>query len=281
VLRFDLGHRGVRALRELQRDPAITADANAPQVIAAALARTSRWDDGQRLDKGPQDVVALQRALKLAKGSSSPPDDWWQALATRDRWRILRPERARLLIVHRDLDGDGAARCCCASCTPSVGRTACCTHVAGTPTGAGPVRCSAPPAARPRRSTRRCVMANSLLNRRAGRCCPSVGAPQWPSIPNPNPASLPMSGYCLIAPGHPVHDYYHANEYGFPQRDERELFERLVLEINQAGLSWETILKKREASARPMTASMSTAWRPMPSRTSNACYRTRASSATG
>ncbi len=47
-----------------------------------------------------------------------------------------------------------------------------------------------------------------------------------------------MSGYCLIAPGHPVHDYYHANEYGFPQRDERELFERLVLEINQAGLSW-------------------------------------------
>ncbi len=55
-----------------------------------------------------------------------------------------------------------------------------------------------------------------------------------------------MSGYCLIAPGHPVHDYYHANEYGFPQRDERELFERLVLEINQAGLSWETILKKRE-----------------------------------
>ena len=55
-----------------------------------------------------------------------------------------------------------------------------------------------------------------------------------------------MSGYCLIAPGHPVHDYYHSNEYGFPQRDERELFERLVLEINQAGLSWETILKKRE-----------------------------------
>ncbi|KRG49857.1 DNA-3-methyladenine glycosylase I [Stenotrophomonas beteli] len=55
-----------------------------------------------------------------------------------------------------------------------------------------------------------------------------------------------MSGYCLIAPGHPVHDFYHANEYGFPQREERELFERLVLEINQAGLSWETILKKRE-----------------------------------
>jgi DNA-3-methyladenine glycosylase I len=55
-----------------------------------------------------------------------------------------------------------------------------------------------------------------------------------------------MSGYCQIAPGHPVHGHYHDHEYGFPQRDERELFERLLLEINQAGLSWETILKKRE-----------------------------------
>ncbi|TQU25007.1 DNA-3-methyladenine glycosylase, partial [Xanthomonas perforans] len=54
-----------------------------------------------------------------------------------------------------------------------------------------------------------------------------------------------MSGYCSIAPGHPVHGHYHDHEYGFPQRDERELFERLVLEINQAGLSWQTILRKR------------------------------------
>jgi DNA-3-methyladenine glycosylase I len=35
-------------------------------------------------------------------------------------------------------------------------------------------------------------------------------------------------------------------EYGFFQSDESVLFERLILEINQAGLSWETILKKRE-----------------------------------
>ncbi|KRG40473.1 DNA-3-methyladenine glycosylase [Stenotrophomonas pictorum JCM 9942] len=55
-----------------------------------------------------------------------------------------------------------------------------------------------------------------------------------------------MSSYCDIAPGHPVHAHYHAHEYGFPQREESELFERLVLEINQAGLSWETILRKRE-----------------------------------
>lgn len=59
-----------------------------------------------------------------------------------------------------------------------------------------------------------------------------------------------MSGYCSIAPGHPVHGHYHDHEYGFPQRAEAELFERLVLEINQAGLSWETILKKREGFRR-------------------------------
>jgi DNA-3-methyladenine glycosylase I len=59
-----------------------------------------------------------------------------------------------------------------------------------------------------------------------------------------------MSGYCSIAPGHPVHGHYHDHEYGFPQREEAELFERLLLEINQAGLSWETILKKREGFRR-------------------------------
>jgi DNA-3-methyladenine glycosylase I len=51
--------------------------------------------------------------------------------------------------------------------------------------------------------------------------------------------------YCTIAPGHPVHEAYHATEYGFPQRDETVLFERLCLEIFQAGLSWEIVLKRR------------------------------------
>ena len=54
-----------------------------------------------------------------------------------------------------------------------------------------------------------------------------------------------MSPYCRIAPDHPVHRDYHENEYGFPQRDEAVLFERLCLEIMQAGLSWETVLKRR------------------------------------
>jgi DNA-3-methyladenine glycosylase I len=55
--------------------------------------------------------------------------------------------------------------------------------------------------------------------------------------------------YCDIAPGHPYHGPYHDEEYGFPVRDDAALFERLVLEINQAGLSWLTILKKRAAFA--------------------------------
>ena len=54
-----------------------------------------------------------------------------------------------------------------------------------------------------------------------------------------------MASYCEAAVTHPVHGPYHDNEYGFPNRDEDVLFERLVLEINQAGLSWLTILNKR------------------------------------
>jgi DNA-3-methyladenine glycosylase I len=55
------------------------------------------------------------------------------------------------------------------------------------------------------------------------------------------------AAYCLVAPGSPLHGPYHGEEYGFPSRDEAVLFERLALEINQAGLSWATILRKRAA----------------------------------
>ncbi len=41
-----------------------------------------------------------------------------------------------------------------------------------------------------------------------------------------------------------LHQNYHDRCYGFPLHDDHELFGRLLLEINQAGLSWETILKK-------------------------------------
>lgn len=46
-----------------------------------------------------------------------------------------------------------------------------------------------------------------------------------------------------------LHAAYHDTKYGFPIHDDDELFCRLILEINQAGLSWETILKK-EATFR-------------------------------
>lgn len=60
-------------------------------------------------------------------------------------------------------------------------------------------------------------------------------------------STLPKESYCCAAQGHEWHGPYHDREYGFPIRDDDSaLFERLVLEINQAGLSWLTILKKRE-----------------------------------
>ncbi len=55
------------------------------------------------------------------------------------------------------------------------------------------------------------------------------------------------AAYCRAAPGDPIHGLYHDTEYGFPTEEESVLFERLMLEINQAGLSWATILKKRTA----------------------------------
>ena len=45
---------------------------------------------------------------------------------------------------------------------------------------------------------------------------------------------------------HMVNKIYHDQQYGFPIHDDNELFCRLILEINQAGLSWTTILKKQD-----------------------------------
>lgn len=51
-----------------------------------------------------------------------------------------------------------------------------------------------------------------------------------------------------------LHAAYHDTRYGFPIHDDDELFCRLVLEINQAGLSWETILKKEDGFRRAYSA---------------------------
>lgn len=47
-----------------------------------------------------------------------------------------------------------------------------------------------------------------------------------------------------------LHKKYHDQHYGFPIHDDNELFGRLLMEINQAGLSWETILKKEDSFRR-------------------------------
>lgn len=44
-----------------------------------------------------------------------------------------------------------------------------------------------------------------------------------------------------------IHKIYHDQFYGFPLEDDNQLFGRLILEINQAGLSWATILRKEVA----------------------------------
>ena len=57
-----------------------------------------------------------------------------------------------------------------------------------------------------------------------------------------------MATFCQamsVAP-HDMMRLYHDTEYGFPVSDDNALFERLALEMNQAGLSWATILKRRE-----------------------------------
>jgi DNA-3-methyladenine glycosylase I len=58
-----------------------------------------------------------------------------------------------------------------------------------------------------------------------------------------------MTSYCEYCNSHPEDTYnqvYHDTQYGFPLQDDHLLFERLILEINQAGLSWITILKKAD-----------------------------------
>lgn len=69
----------------------------------------------------------------------------------------------------------------------------------------------------------------------------------------------PVKNYCdyiLKLDKDNVHKIYHDTEYGFPIDSDDELLARLVLEINQAGLSWDTILKKKIISLRPMTISI-------------------------
>lgn len=67
---------------------------------------------------------------------------------------------------------------------------------------------------------------------------------------------IPVKTYCSYVANSgkdTVHKHYHDNEYGFPLQEDNELFARLVLEINQAGLSWTTILIRRKISLKLTT----------------------------
>ncbi len=54
-----------------------------------------------------------------------------------------------------------------------------------------------------------------------------------------------MTSYCDFAPGVEFHHTYHETEYGFPTESDQALFELQSIELMQAGLSWDLILKKR------------------------------------
>ena len=59
--------------------------------------------------------------------------------------------------------------------------------------------------------------------------------------------AMSYCAYILANPGDVLHKNYHDQEYGFPLSTDAASLERLALEINQAGLSWATILKKKDA----------------------------------
>jgi DNA-3-methyladenine glycosylase I len=58
---------------------------------------------------------------------------------------------------------------------------------------------------------------------------------------------VPVPTRCAWANGGPLEIAYHDTEWGVPSRDDRHLFEMLILEGAQAGLSWSTILRKRKS----------------------------------
>src|SRR5438093_8633099 len=70
-----------------------------------------------------------------------------------------------------------------------------------------------------------------------------------------NPPLLHADGLkrCPWPKQDPIYVAYHDEEWGVPERDDRALFEKLVLDGFQAGLAWITILRKRDAFRRAFT----------------------------
>lgn len=88
------------------------------------------------------------------------------------------------------------------------------------------------------------------------RWAPDGAAKALPSAPGDPAASLASRGpvvgddgvaRCAWGDANPLLRAYHDEEWGMPVRGEQALFERVMLEANQSGLSWLTILRKRDA----------------------------------
>jgi len=62
-----------------------------------------------------------------------------------------------------------------------------------------------------------------------------------------NSSTLRRCDWCV---SHPLYVSYHDEEWGVPEHDDQRLFEKIILDGAQAGLSWLTILKKREGYRR-------------------------------
>src|ERR1044072_8398731 len=77
--------------------------------------------------------------------------------------------------------------------------------------------------------------------------CPAVFTQQPVNSPQINQMSYCSAIDSMEGERKALHKAYHDKLYGFPIHDDNELFARLILEINQAGLSWETILKKESS----------------------------------
>ena len=72
----------------------------------------------------------------------------------------------------------------------------------------------------------------------------TVTSPSLPAGLFADESGCPRCGWCAASP---LYRHYHDTEWGFPVADDRRLFEKICLEGFQAGLSWLTILNKREA----------------------------------
>src|SRR5512136_1304922 len=77
------------------------------------------------------------------------------------------------------------------------------------------------------------------------------------AVVGPNIWNDVMMSYCEYLRDHPedrLNKRYHDEEYGFPLNDDAALLERLALEINQAGLSWTLMLKRKDNFHRAFEA---------------------------